>query len=175
MDCLRAEQLMLDTAWQTLQDTRIATAIREGESLFPWIECVHVLALTLVIGSIAIVDLRLLGWASRQRGVTQVSADVLPLTWTAFVFAALTGALLFASNATEYAHNLYFQLKMGLIGLAGINMAAYHLFLARDCAAWQNAEHTPRRARLAGALSLALWIAIAACGRWIGFTINAPG
>ncbi|MBV8853859.1 MAG: hypothetical protein JOY91_10685, partial [Sinobacteraceae bacterium] len=88
---------MLDTAWQALQDTRIAIAIREGESLFPWIECVHVLALTLVIGSIAIVDLRLLGWASRQRGVAQVTADVLPLTWTAFGFAVLSGGLLFAS------------------------------------------------------------------------------
>ena len=55
----------MESFLQALQDTSIATAIREGESLFPWIECVHVLALTLVIGSIAIVDLRLLGLASR--------------------------------------------------------------------------------------------------------------
>jgi hypothetical protein len=159
---------------QALQDTSIATAIREGESLFPWIECVHVLALTVVIGSIAIVDLRLLGMASRDRGVAQTTATVLPVTWTAFVLAVITGGLLFASNATTYAHNAYFQVKMALIALAGLNMAVYHLFLNRGVDAWHTPALTPMRARLVGGLSLALWIAIAAFGRWIGFTINAP-
>jgi Family of unknown function (DUF6644) len=159
---------------KSLQDTSIATAIREGETLFPWIECVHVLALTLVIGSIAIVDLRLLGLASRDRGVAQTTSSVLPVTWTAFVFAAITGGLLFASNATTYAHNFYFQAKIALIALAGINMAVYHLFLNEGVAMWQTPALTPLRARLVGGLSLCLWIAIAAFGRWIGFTINAP-
>jgi hypothetical protein len=159
---------------KSLQDTSIATAIREGETLFPWIECVHVLALTLVIGSIAIVDLRLLGLASRDRGVAQTTASVLPVTWTAFVFAAITGGLLFASNATTYAHNFSFQAKIALIALAGINMAVYHLFLNGGVAMWQTPALTPLRARLVGGLSLCLWIAIAAFGRWIGFTINAP-
>jgi hypothetical protein len=159
---------------QALQDTSIATAIREGESLFPWIECVHVLALTVVIGSIAIVDLRLLGMASRDRGVAQTTASVLPVTWTAFVLAVITGGLLFASNATTYAHNAYFQVKMALIALAGLNMAVYHLFLNKGVDAWHTPALTPMRARLVGGLSLALWIAIAAFGRWIGFTINAP-
>jgi len=76
---------------ESLQDTSIATAIREGESLFPWIESAHVLALTLVIGSIAIVDLRLIGLASRDRGVIQTTASVLPVTWTAFVVCSNHG------------------------------------------------------------------------------------
>jgi Family of unknown function (DUF6644) len=159
---------------QSLQDTSIATAIREGESLFPWIECVHVLALTLVIGSIGVVDLRLLGVASRERSVVRTTSGMLPVTWTAFAFAVLTGGLLFSSNATTYAHNLYFQLKILLIGVAGLNMAAYHLFINRGAHSWQTAELTPLRARLVGGLSLCLWIAIAACGRWIGFTIDTP-
>jgi len=159
---------------QFVQDTAIATAIREGESLFPWIECVHVLALTLVIGSIAIVDLRLIGMASRERTVLQTTASVLPVTWTAFLFAALTGGLLFASNATTYAHNFYFQVKMALIALAGLNMATYHLFLNRGADSWQTAALTPLRARVIGGLSLCLWIAVVAFGRWIGFTINTP-
>jgi hypothetical protein len=159
---------------QSLQDTTIATAIREGESLFPWIECVHVLALTLVIGSIAILDLRLMGLASRDRSVVQTTTSVLPLTWTAFLFAAISGGLLFSSNATTYAHNFYFQVKVALIAVAGVNMATYHLFLNRDADSWQTASLTPLRARLVGGVSLCLWIAIAAFGRWIGFTINLP-
>jgi hypothetical protein len=159
---------------QSLQDTSIATAIREGESLFPWIECAHVLALTVVIGSIAIVDLRLIGVASRDRSVAQTTAAVLPVTWTAFVVAVTTGGLLFTSNATVYAFNLYFQVKMVFIALAGINMAVFHLFLNRGVDAWHTPALTPLRARIVGGLSLCLWIAIAACGRWIGFTLNTP-
>jgi Family of unknown function (DUF6644) len=165
---------VLDTFLRTLQGSAVATAIREGESLFPWIECVHVLALTLVIGSIAVVDLRLIGLTSRDRGVAKTTAGMLPVTWTAFVFAVISGGLLFASNATTYAHNFYFQVKLLLIATAGINMSVYHLFLSRGMADWHTPALTPLRARIVGAVSLCLWIAIAAFGRWIGFTINAP-
>jgi hypothetical protein len=96
------------------------------------------------------------------------------VTWTAFVLAAITGGLLFASNATTYAHNLYFQVKIALIALAGINMGVYHLFLNRGADAWHTPAVTPMRARIVGVLSLGLWIAIVAFGRWIGFTINTP-
>ncbi len=165
---------MLESALQYLQDTRIATAIREGETLFPWIECVHVLALTLVIGSISIVDLRLLGLRYRDRSVLETTSEALPITWTAFALAVLTGGLMFSSNAIAYAHNSFFQAKIALIAFAGLNMLGYHLVLGRGAASWHTAALTPLRARLVGGVSLALWIAIAACGRWIGFTINAP-
>jgi len=165
---------MLDSTLQYLQDTRIATAIREGATRFPWIECVHVLALTLVIGSISIVDLRLLGLRYRDRSVLETTAEALPITWSAFALAVLTGGLMFSSNALAYAHNSFFQAKIALIAFAGLNMLGYHLVLGRGAASWHTAALTPLRARLVGGVSLALWIAVAACGRWIGFTINGP-
>jgi len=90
----------LDALLRSLEATSIATAIRENDFLFPWVESVHVLAITLVVGSIAIIDLRLLGLASLDRALTRLTANVLPCTWTAFAVAAISGALLFASNAT---------------------------------------------------------------------------
>ncbi len=165
---------MLESVLRTLQDTTFATAIREGATLFPWIECVHVLALTMVIGSIAIVDLRLIGLTSRDRSVAQVTAAVLPITWCAFFCAAISGVLLFSSNATTYGHNRYFQVKMALMLLAGVNMGLYHLFISPGAQRWQTPMATPLRARISGTLSLSLWIAIAASGRWIGFTLDAP-
>lgn len=165
---------MLASVLQRLENTSFATAIREGSVLFPWIECVHVLALTLVIGSIAVVDLRLIGLTSRDRGVADITAAVLPVTWTAFVCAVITGVLMFSSNATTYGSNLYFQAKMALIALAGLNMGVYHLAINRGVEHWRTAEATPTRARVVGAVSLCLWLAIVAAGRWIGFTINAP-
>ena len=116
----------LDAIFRWLYATAAAVTIRENESLFPWIESIHVLAITLVVGSIAIVDLRLLGVASLDRTVTRLTKDVLPCTWTAFAVAALTGGLLFISNAVNYAHNFYFQIKILLLVLAGANMLVFH-------------------------------------------------
>jgi hypothetical protein len=164
---------VLDGFLQSLQATAVATAIREGDVLFPWIECIHVLALTLVLGCIAGVDLRLIGVASRESSIGQVTANALPLTWSAFVVAVISGGLLFASNAMTYAHNHYFQTKLVLLALAGANMAVYHLRPLGTAIQSGTLPHTPLRARVAGTVSLVLWIAIAASGRWIGFTLAA--
>jgi len=150
----------------------VATAIREGVSLFPWIESVHVLAVTQVIGSIAIVDLRLLGLASRDRSVRQMTALALPVTWSAFAIAVISGALMFSSNALSYARNPFLQAKLLLIIGAGVNMAIYHLYASRGATARSSAALARVRERIAGAISLVVWIAIAACGRWIGFTLH---
>jgi hypothetical protein len=53
-------------------------------------------------------------------------------------------------------------------------MLGYHSFVGRSASSWHTAAATPLSARLVGGVSLGLWIAVAACGRWIGFTINAP-
>ncbi len=163
----------LDALLRSLEATSVATAIRENESLFPWVESVHVLAIALVVGSIAIVDFRLIGLASLDRALTRVTANVLPCTWAAFVAAAITGALLFSSNATGYAHNSYFQAKFVFLVLAGINMSVFHLFVGRDIERWGAPPHaTPLPARIAGAVSLLVWIGVVACGRWVGFTLH---
>jgi hypothetical protein len=161
----------LDRLFHWLEDTAITTAIRENDILFPWIETIHVLAIVLVVGSISIVDLRLLGWASRDRQVNQLLREVLPLTWGAFAVAAIAGGLLFSSKAVDYAHNFFFQGKMILLALAGVNMAVFHAFGGRDIARWSKAE-TPVTAKIAAGTSLMLWIAVVAFGRWIGFSMR---
>jgi hypothetical protein len=79
---------------------------------------------------------------------------------------------MFASNATTYAHNFYFQGKMILLVLAGTNMALFHLFTGRQVERWGEAPRTPLGAKVAGALSLALWICVVAFGRKVGFTLH---
>ena len=155
-----------------LEATQVAVAIKENEVLFPWIESIHVLAIVLVVGTISIIDLRLLGIASLERAATRLLGDVLPWTWGAFVIAVITGSLLFSSNAPNYAHNFFFQGKMVLLAAAGVNMAIFHVFGIRDIARWDTARRTPPAARTAGAVSLLLWIAVVAFGRWIGFTLH---
>src|ERR1700693_4615963 len=102
----------LDHVLAWLQATPVAKTISENEILFPWIESVHVLAIVLVVGTISIVDLRLIGVASLDRAVKRLMSDVLPYTWGAFAVAAITGPLLFASDAVNYSHNFFFCGKL---------------------------------------------------------------
>src|SRR3981081_4174075 len=108
----------LDRALEWLQATPVAKAISENEILFPWIASVHGLAIVLVVGTISIVDLRLLGVASLDRAAGRLMRDVLPCTWGAFLIAAITGSLLFSSNAPKYAHNFFFQGKLVFLAAA---------------------------------------------------------
>jgi len=168
--------MILQPLLQWLHDTGVATAIREGDTLFPWIECAHVLAITFVVGSIAAVDLRLLGLASRGRRVSSLNAEVVPLTWFAFVVAVVSGGLLFSAKASQYAANAAFDFKMVLLVLAGVNMGVFQLLTFRSVGAWDDAASTPLPAKLAGGISLCIWIAIVVCGRVIGFTMtDMPG
>jgi hypothetical protein len=160
-------------AW--LEQSSLGVAIAESDWLFPIIETVHVIAIALVVGSIVTLDLRLLGFAWRKRAVTEVAADVLPLTWICFVVAVIAGALMFVSAAQKYIHDLPFQLKMVLLILAGVNMAVFHSLTYAKVQVWNHQTRTPRGARIAAALSLLFWISIVGCGRLVGFTTeNAP-
>jgi hypothetical protein len=161
-----------DPLLRWLQAMSFPTAIRENDNLFPWIESVHVLAIVIVVGSISIVDLRLLGVASRDRPVGRLMRDVLPWTWGVFALAALSGGLLFSSKAMDYAHNFYFQGKMVLLALAGLNMALFHAFTGRAVERWGAMAQPPRAARATAAVSLLLWVCVVGFGRWIGFSLK---
>jgi hypothetical protein len=162
--------MAFDALLRWLEATTIATTIAESDTFFPWIEAVHVLAITLVVGSIFIVDLRLIGWASLDRAAHDLMGEVLPITWAAFALAAITGLLLFAAKATTYGHNALFLTKLTLVALAGLNMAAFHIVAGGKIGSWGTTS--PLSARIAGGISLVLWIAVVTCGRWVGFTLR---
>jgi len=153
-----------------LEATALAGKIRGSLYLFPLIESTHVLGLALVFGTIAIIDLRLLGIASTQRRVTRMWSDILKWTWAAFALTALTGALMFITNATVYYHNFYFRTKMLLLALTGVNMLVFDLTARRTLHSWDKAPSAPRAGKIVAALSLAMWIGIIFMGRIIGFT-----
>lgn len=164
--------MTLEPFFQKLYDSPLAGSIRENTSFFPWIESLHVLAITLVFGTICIVDLRLLGYRSHRRGARRLIVDLLPFTWAAFAVAIVTGSLLFVSNAVVYSHNAQFQWKVIAILAAGLNMAVFHLTAYRRIVDWDDNLPPPLAARLSGAFSLLLWITVIVLGRWIGFTLS---
>jgi hypothetical protein len=161
--------MTIEQALTRLQDLRFPTLIRESDWLFPTIETVHVFALVLVVGTIMTVDLRLLGFANKERPFSQVASEMLPWTWVAFSIAALAGMLMFSSKALTYYGDIPFRLKMVCLVLAGVNMVIFHWLGTRHLEAWDRGR-PPRAAKFAGGASLVLWTTIVAAGRWIGFT-----
>lgn len=161
---------LVDTL-QTLQDSSVGSTISGSAVIFPWIESIHVLAITFVVGSIAMVDLRLLGWAGRGDSIARMSREIVPWTIGAFGVAAVTGCLLFSSSAVRYWANGYFRAKLVLLLIAGLNMLIFHFVTGRGQASWPADGPAPRAARISGGISLAVWIVIIFFGRWVGFTL----
>jgi hypothetical protein len=161
----------LTALMEWVQATPLAVFIHKNAWAFTAIEVVHVFAISLVIGTIAIVDLRLLGLASTKRPFAELARQVLPLTWIAFALAAMAGSLLFISRATAYLVSTTFQIKMAVIVLAGINMLIFELITVRSVQKWNLDPKPPLPARLAGGVSLACWVLVVVFGRWTGFTV----
>jgi len=163
--------MTIDSALTALGQMPLSVHIAEDPVLFPWIELIHVLAITNVFGTILLVDLRLLGLAGRDYPVSSLSRALVPVTWIAFVIAAITGSLLFISNPITYFGNFYFRLKMLLMIAAGINMAIFHIWTMRGMRKWDTTPHAPFAVRAAGLISILIWLTVIMCGRWIGFTM----
>jgi hypothetical protein len=166
------ETSLLNTFLHWLADSQIAILISENDVIFPWIEALHVLAITTFFGSIVMVDLRLIHIGFLERSVHRLTQEVLPYTWKAFGVALITGSLLFVSRAITYSHNNFFLIKMCLLVAAGINMLVFQKVTGHQMSTWVPHAQPPAAAKLAGVISLFLWICIIICGRWIGFTLQ---
>jgi hypothetical protein len=153
---------------QALTSLPLAVWVRTVPWAYPTVETVHIIALGLLFGSIAVVDVRLLG-ASRAMPVSALLRHALPLTWFAFLLAVCTGSLLFLAHADDLIGNRMFAIKLCLIGVAGMNAAAFHSGPYQGVAAWDVGLPAPAVVRLLAALSLATWIGVIACGRWIAY------
>lgn len=158
--------------WERIEYSSLGTTIAESTWMFPTFEVLHVIALLTVVGTIAVVDLRLIGIASKAHRVSLLAKDLLPWTWGAFGLAAITGSLLFVSKAHSYMINPWFLAKMSLMALAGLNMAYFHWTTWRTVGDWELDRPFPLSARVAGWISLIFWVVIVFCARAIGFTLG---
>lgn len=152
-----------------LNDSSIGTQIRGSDNLFSVIETVHVLGITLMAGTIAIADLRLLGLALKEVPASQVVEPLVKIAWLGFALMLASGALLFWAEAAELYWNTAFRIKLLLLALAAANAWIFHATTYRRVAHWDAATAAPGGARLAALCSLALWSAVIVCGRAIAY------
>jgi hypothetical protein len=155
---------------QDIESSGLGEWMRGYVKAMPIVESIHVMAIAVLFGTILIVDLRLLGILDIKRPITRVSGELLRLTWAAFFVAAVTGAMMFAANATTYFDNTPFRLKMLMLLGAGVNMAVFQWVTFKSVAEWDRDAPAPLAARVAGALSIMIWTSVIFLGRWVGFT-----
>lgn len=151
---------------QALAALPLAAWMRGVTWAYPLVETVHIVALACLVGSIAVVDLRILG-RSKALPASALMRHVLPFSIAAFCLVVASGLMLFLAQASDLIGNRVFLLKMCLIGLAGVNAALFHTGAWANPGTW--ADHAPLPARALAAFSLLLWTAVITCGRWIAY------
>jgi hypothetical protein len=154
--------------FEQLADTAWSMALHESEIAYSIIESVHVWSLILFFGLVIIFDLRLLGWAFQKVPVSEFSWRLLPWTVLGFVLMVISGVLLVYAIPVRSYQNLFFRFKLILLLLAGINVLIFHSRYP-GITKWDNDAKPPRPVRIAGAMSLVLWIGIVVSGRMIAY------
>ena len=157
----------MSSAIHSVEASGVGRFMREALYAYPAAESVHIAGLALLFGSIAIVDLRLLGLGKRIPLGALVSFAV-PWSLAGFLIAASAGLLMFTAHAEEFLTQPVFMLKMGLILAGGVNAAMLHTGSLRAPGPAIDAQ-PPARVRFAAALSLLLWLGVIACGRMLAY------
>jgi hypothetical protein len=151
--------------FQWCDATWIGVAIRDSTWIFALVEILHLLGLTLLLGSLVVLDLRLLGLGMRRQTVSQLASELAPWIRGGLAGMVVTGVPLFLSEAMKCYGSPPFAIKMQLLSLA----IASHLVIFRQALKLDDSARLPRWTRPAACISLALWFGVGLAGRAIGF------
>jgi len=157
------------TPMGAIEMSALGVAMRQSLWLYPIVEIVHLTGIALLVGSIAMLDLRLLG-LSRSVPLRRLASHILPWTAASFLLIVPSGLSMFVAHAGDFIASPVFVLKISLILTAGVNAAVFHAGAFRGAAEWDVNRPPPAAARVAAALSLLLWISVIACGRLLAYT-----
>jgi len=168
--------MWFDNFLQWLANTQFSQWMSETLWTEPLIETIHVLTLTLFLGFAVLLDLRLLGITLKRKPVSEVLAQFNPWLFGGFAVMITTGVLLFCCDPVRFynTHPPFFKVKMVMLVLAGINVLIFNLGIGRRVKEWDLSPSTPGGAKIAGMVSIALWILIVAAGRAIAYVLPPP-
>jgi hypothetical protein len=152
-----------------LGNTPWSIALHESRYAFLVVLTIHVLTLSVFVGTALMIDLRLLGVTMMRVPASQVIERLVPWSAAGLILMMTSGALLFYAAPLARYENVFFRMKMATLVLALLNAWLFHRTVYRRIADWDRDAVPPRAARLAGGLSLALWVVIIAAGRMMAY------
>ena len=157
--------------FEWLEATSLGVLVRESAWGFPILVAIHIMGLTLSIGTLVWFDLRLLGVSMTGGKASMMYRRLMPWMFTGFAVMFVTGAMLLAGFATAAYENLYFRIKVSAMALAAVNAFVYHRFTERRIVEWDDAAAPPPRARAAGLISICVWLVVIMAGRMMSYTM----
>ena len=152
-----------------LDASPVGSAMRSDLWLYPLVEVVHIIGFSVLVGSVVMFDLRVLG-LSREIAVTALARHLLRFALAALLLIVPAGLMMFSAHPHDFVSNNVFLLKLGLIGIAGINAAMFHLGVYSSVPEWDTAVAAPGAAKFQAVLSIGLWISVICCGRLLAYT-----
>ena len=142
----------------------------DAPNFFGMFLTVHVLSLCLFLGLVLMMDLRLLGLAHRETPITQIQKRLFPWQLVGAIVMSVSGFVLFYAQPVLYWGKGFYWIKMLLVmPLAMLNLLVFHFTTYRSVAEWDTAPNPPPAARLAGVLSIVLWVGVLAFGRLVAY------
>ena len=161
MSLLRFVEWLGNTSW--------SIELHESRYVFLLVLMVHVLTISVFVGTAAMIDLRLMGKTMIRVPVSQVIARLLPWSELGFAVMVVTGTLLFYAAPLNRYENIFFRVKMGALVLAVLNVWWFRRTAYRRVHEWDLEPVPPRRVRMVGALSLMLLALIISAGRMMAY------
>jgi hypothetical protein len=152
-----------------LAATQPSLLIQTVAWIIPLVQSVHIMAITVVVGSVLMVNMKLLGVNGRGAAVSAVTTRFLPWVWVALVVLLTTGVILITAEPRRDLLNNVFRLKMLLLVIVGAATWWFQTSVAQNPATWGERPDHPWRARLIGVATLAVWVGVIICGRWIAY------
>lgn len=158
-----------------LANTPFSMLLQNVSWIIPAVQCVHIVCISIVMGSVGLIDLRLLGITGHSQSISNLTSRLLPWVWISLVVLLITGALLAIAEPVRSLTNPAFQAKMLMIVIVGSLTLFFQSMVRGDVAFW---ELTPARrttAKMTAIVSLLLWVGIVFAGRWIAYMDVAFG
>lgn len=154
-----------------IENTPVGILVRESLYGFQILAGIHILGLTVSVGTLVWWDLRLLGISMPRCPASELYRRLMPWTLSGFAVMFISGGLLLSGFATKAYGNLYFRLKVVALLSAGVNALVYHRVTERRIAQWDEAARPPMPARLAGLISIVVWATVIMAGRMMSYTL----
>jgi len=158
---------MMETIIAWASSTALSIWVVDNMWVWPIAETLHFFGLSLLLGSLLLIDMRMIGWFKRiDIGATHT---LLPLVFAGFAINLATGILFYFGDPGRYTINIAFHIKMVLIILAGLNALLYYWKIDPVISTWDAHGSTPVIAKVIGASSLLFWFGVLIFGRLIPY------
>ena len=140
--------------WEALEQMEWVKTLSSTGWMYATVSVIHYLTMFWFIGSMAVVDLRVMGIAARKRNLSELSAQVLPWAWTGLVLASISGFFMFLTDAGDWAPDQVFHVKLGMIVLSIV----FAILVQRGAPKWAALQEIPTSAKVIATIALLLWI-----------------